>query len=274
MVFSVPSVIMFMSRMRMLKPGVFPLLRWSLFAGEPLPATLAEKWQQAAPNSAVENIYGPTEATITISHYRWDSESSPAECKNGVVPIGQAFSTQRACMVDEQFRPLPPGQAGELCLAGSQVSAGYLDDEERTAAQFVRLPDGDDTVWYRTGDRVVADEGGCMCYLGRLDDQVQVHGHRVELQEVDCALRKAAETEMAVAVAHNSTDGRTEGICGFVCGSDSSTKAQGILKLCRQLLPSYMVPQRIIFLSSLPLNPNGKIDRGALAKRLEAGRDE
>ena len=86
--FSVPSVIGLLSRLRLLAPKSFPSLRYSLFCGEPLPAASAERWLQAASNSLLENLYGPTETTIAISHYRWDEKRSPEECVNGIVPIG------------------------------------------------------------------------------------------------------------------------------------------------------------------------------------------
>jgi len=85
--FSVPSVAMFMSKMRLLVPGAFPTLRYSLFCGEPLSASLADQWQNVAPNSTVENLYGPTEATIAISYYTWQKNSKEL-CVNGIVPIG------------------------------------------------------------------------------------------------------------------------------------------------------------------------------------------
>src|SRR3989454_9662082 len=84
-----------LSKMRLLQPGCFPNLRLSLFCGEPLAAAHAQHWQEAAPNSIVENLYGPTETTIAISHYRWEPSKSPQECLNGIVPIGWMFAGQQ-----------------------------------------------------------------------------------------------------------------------------------------------------------------------------------
>ena len=137
--FSVPSVAMFASKLGLLEPGAFPTLRWSLFCGEALSASLAEAWQQAANNSILENLYGPTEATIAITWYRWDSKTSPAECVRGLVPIGWPFDGQQVCAVNEKLEPVPTGESGELCLGGSQVTRGYLNDPEKTAKSFVRL---------------------------------------------------------------------------------------------------------------------------------------
>ena len=136
--FSVPSAVNRMKALRMLRPGIFPSLRVSLFCGEPLPKSHAEDWSQAAPGSVVENLYGPTEATIGITHYRWTS-SSGADCVNGIVPIGRPFEGQRTLVVDEEGRAVPRGEKGELCLSGSQVTAGYLHDPEKTCRVTSRV---------------------------------------------------------------------------------------------------------------------------------------
>ncbi|MCG3137375.1 MAG: Tyrocidine synthase 3 [Phycisphaerae bacterium] len=265
--FSVPSVAMFMSRMRMLKPGVFPTLRWSLFCGEPLPESSAAAWQEAAPNSIVENLYGPTEATIAITHYRWDYQRSSAECVNGVVPIGQVFATQQVVVIDERQRPVATGVAGELCLSGSQVTRGYLNNPEKTREQYIRLHNNPLRVWYRTGDLVRQDEQGCIYYLGRIDQQVQVLGHRVELQEVDHALRELSGTELAVAIPWPVHTGQAEALYGVLAQARVLDDA-AILAQLRQRLPDYMIPKKLFRVESLPLNANGKIDRNALNKQV------
>ena len=265
--FSVPSVGMFASKLGLLSPGAFPSLRVSLFCGEALPATLAENWQRAAPSSIVENLYGPTEATIAITHYRWDRDGSPKECLNGIVPIGWVFDGQQSCVVDDELHPVPAGKTGELCLAGSQVTGGYLNSAERTAAQFIRILSEDDRAWYRTGDLARQDERGCLYYLGRTDQQVKVNGYRVELQEIDLVLREAAGTELAVAVPLTVSNATVNGIVAVLCGTDSSVDAK-VFELCMQRLPRYMVPTAIYHFDKLPLNANGKIDRRQIAQQL------
>ena len=262
--FSVPSVVMFATKLGLLEPGAFPSLRLSLFAGEALSARLAVAWQQAAPRSVLENIYGPTEATITITGYRWDPDRSPAECVRGIVPIGWIYEGQECCVVNENLSPLPNGESGELCLAGSQVAAGYLNDPIRTRQQFVQLPGSERTHWYRTGDLVKRDERGCIYYLGRIDHQVKISGYRVELQEIEHVLREAADTELAVAVPWPLSDGTASGIVAVIGGSDSSRDSR-IIKLCQEKLPRYMVPSRIYHFADLPLNVSGKIDRPKIA---------
>ncbi len=266
--FSVPSVAMFASKLGLLQPGAFPTLRWSLFCGEALSASLADAWQQAASNSILENLYGPTEATIAITRYRWDSATSPAECVRGLVPIGWPYDGQQVCAVDDDLNPVPVGESGELCLGGSQVTRGYLHDPEKTAKSFVHLKHTGDQVWYRTGDLVRQDERGCLFYLGRRDFQVKVNGYRVELQEIDLVLRDAGRTELAVAIPWPLSDGSASGIVGVLAGSDPAQDKQ-IIAACESKLPRYMVPTRIYHFPQIPLNVNGKIDRGKISQMLD-----
>ena len=99
-----------------------PNQRWSLFCGEGLPRATAEAWQAAAPNSTLENLYGPTELTIACSVCRWDPVRSPAECVQDLVPIGAVYPALAALIVDDQLRVVLPGESGELCVAGPQAS--------------------------------------------------------------------------------------------------------------------------------------------------------
>jgi amino acid adenylation domain-containing protein len=265
---SVPSIIGILSKMRLLEPDFFPSLRYSFFCGEPLPVSSAQLWQNAAAHSIVENLYGPTEATIAISHYRWDGSHSPGECLNGICPIGWTFTGQRSGIVDQDFNILPNNQAGELFLAGSQVTAGYWNDPEKTGTKFVRVGNSENTIWYRTGDLVQQGSTGCMYYLGRIDDQVKIRGYRAELQEIEHVLRKACGTDQVVSVAWPVRDGSADGVVAFVSGQKVLDEGKA-LKYCRTYLPGYMVPRRIYALDALPLNLNGKVDRRGLVRMLE-----
>jgi amino acid adenylation domain-containing protein len=265
--FSVPSVINFATRLKLLRPGSCPSLRVSLFCGEPLTDTHARFWQEAAPNSILENLYGPTETTIAITHYRWNPETSPAQCLNGIVPIGLTFPEQEACIIDSLRMPVANGEIGELCLAGSQVASGYLDDPAKTARQFVRFPWSGETVWYRTGDLARRHDSG-LHYAGRFDQQVKIRGHRVELQEIEAVLREACGTEQVVAVPQCDSQGYADAIIAFAC-ANASPSEQRVLAACTERLPAYMVPRKIYFQDALPLNSNGKIDRRKLQSSIE-----
>jgi amino acid adenylation domain-containing protein len=265
--FSVPSVIALLSRVRLLAAKCFPSLRCSLFCGEPLSAASARLWSQAACNSLLENLYGPTETTIAISHYRWDERRSPQECVNGIVPIGWPFAGQTACIVGENGEELPSGRVGELCLTGSQVTTGYWNDTERTRERFVDLGGKGQAIWYRTGDLVRKDENGCLCYLGRTDHQCKIRGYRVELQEIEAVLRRLSNSE-AVSIPWPVRAGSADGVVAVIAGEQTPGE-QRILRSCAELLPPYMVPSKIYFLEHLPLNANGKIDRSELLKFVE-----
>jgi len=266
--FSVPSVIGVLARMRLLRPGRFPSLRYSLFCGEPLAASYAELWQEAAPHSIVENLYGPTETTIAISHYRWNQARSSKESVNGIVPIGWIFDGQRCSVTDAERKTVPTEVPGELCLSGSQVTTGYWNDPRKTREQFIHLPGAGERPWYRTGDMVRQDGNGCLYYLGRMDHQVKIRGYRVELQEIEAVLRRACGAEQIVSVAWPVENGSADGIVAFVAGV-SALDADRVLDYCSKFLPSYMVPRKIYLCDEMPLNANGKIDRPRLVSMLE-----
>ena len=152
--FSVPSTALFMQRLGVLKRGLYPSLRLSLFCGEALPSKIASEWSMAAPNSVIENIYGPTELTIACTAYRWDKNLSPRESEHGIVPIGEPFDDMEVLIADGSLQEVQDGTAGELLMRGPQMSAGYWQDEERTKRAFVAAPGKNGELFYRTGDRV------------------------------------------------------------------------------------------------------------------------
>lgn len=266
--FSVPSVAAQMRRRKTLQPGILPSLRWSLFCGEPLTESSAEAWQAAAPNSRVENLYGPTELTIACFVHRWDPECSAALCRNGVVPIGRPYEGLAALVVDEQLKPVPPGDTGELCVSGPQTVTGYWRAPEKTAQSFVDLPVSrhESRRFYRTGDLVAQLPGGEYVFVGRADSQIKVLGHRVELGEIEAVLRSHPAVEHAAAFGWPLNGISADGIIAFVSGNAPDTDE--LLGLAKSRLPAYIVPRKIVILNELPLNANGKVDRKALQQRL------
>lgn len=259
--FSVPSVAVLLKRMRVLRPDLFGDLRYALFCGEALRGDIAAAWAAAAPSALIENLYGPTEVTLCCTGYRWDQARSPAACVDGIAPIGTAFDGLRTLVVDDELRPVAPGEVGELLVAGPQVTLGYLDPE-RTAAAFVDVP-GQGQRWYRTGDRV--REGESLTWVGRSDGQVKIRGHRVELGEVEAALRGIDGVEEAVAVPWPQTASGADGLVAFV---SPEADPEHIREHVARELPAYMCPRRVIALSELPHTLNGKLDRRALEAHL------
>jgi amino acid adenylation domain-containing protein len=258
--FSVPSAISIVRQRGGLRSGSMPSLRWSLFCGEALMRQDAEDWQQAAGQSIVENLYGPTELTIACSSYRWMPEHSSSQCVNDVVPIGTVYPSLSYVLIDQRGRPDPV--EGELCVTGPQMFSGYLDSRD-DANRFL-LHEG--RRWYRTGDRVHLAAGGpegrVLQYVGRVDHQVKVRGYRVELAEIEQAARSLPGVRQ-VAVVPVRHRGLVE-LALFYTGSHLGP-GDAIVALARSL-PDYMVPRWARRLDDLPLNANRKIDRPALAE--------
>jgi amino acid adenylation domain-containing protein len=267
--FSVPSTIAFMKQLGTLKPQSFPSLRLSLFCGEPLPVSCAETWLRAAPNSALENLYGPTELTIACTSYKWHSTESARESELGIVPIGYPFPGMNYLVVDETLNEVEPNREGELLMKGPQMSLGYWQDTEKTRSTFV-IPPGHTDIYYRTGDRVRRPVGQQpLRHLGRMDWQVKIRGHRVEMGEVEEIVRQASGRDSVVAVGRPRTESGCAGVEVFIEGGTQDVGALRAIIASR--LPDYMVPRRFHFLPRLPRNANAKLDRGAMLSMLGDG---
>jgi amino acid adenylation domain-containing protein len=260
--FSVPSTVSLMKQLGLLKPGGFPSLRLSLFCGEPLPVSCADAWLRAAPNSILENLYGPTELTIACTSYRWDPERSPAESELGIVPIGFPHRGMNVLVADKGLNEVNPAAEGELLMNGPQMSLGYWRDSERTSSAFV-VPPGRKDIFYRTGDRVRRPAGdGPLTHLGRIDSQVKILGHRVELGEVEAVVRQTSGRDGVVAIGWPATLSGYGGVEVFIEGQ--SVDVSRLRSAVASRLPDYMVPRGWHVLSRLPRNVNGKLDRKAL----------
>lgn len=266
---SVPSVVTFLNRLHALTPGAFPTIRHSMFCGEPLTADQVKAWQLACPNSVIDNFYGPTEATCAITSYRCARPLQDDAAPNGVISIGRPFNGQRTLLLDGDAEVTGPDQAGELLLQGTQVSAGYLNDPETTASKYVRVPGFGQTTWYRTGD-LARRSGDCLYFIGRADQQVKILGFRVELQDIEAAVRDASRAETVSCIAWPLRDGSAQGVECFISAPSVESTEATILQYCREHLPDYMVPRRVHTLSVVPLSQNGKIDRKALTALLES----
>jgi amino acid adenylation domain-containing protein len=261
---SVPSIIAMMRQARTLEDNSLPSLRLSFFCGEALPVGAARAWAKAAPNSRVENIYGPTEATIACLRQPVVEPVAITPARE-IVAIGKAYPGMTARIVDTKLASLPPGTPGEIALSGAQLADGYFGQTELTAERFPMI---DGERWYLTGDLGLEDEDGLFHHHGRIDNQVKVLGNRVELEEVEMHLRLASASDHVATVAWPISDGAARGIVGFV--SNSALGAEAIKDDLRKRLPSYMVPSAIHHLPDLPLNGNGKVDRKALVSWLDA----
>lgn len=267
--FSVPSTVAFMKQLGMLKPGRYPSLRFSLFCGEPLPVSSAEAWLQAAPNSVLENLYGPTELTIACTLHRWDSARSSSESELGIVPIGYPYPGMNVLVADPELNEVRPGEEGELLMNGPQMGLGYWKDPDKTKAAFV-VPPGRTEVFYRTGDRVRRPVGnGPLTHLGRIDFQVKILGHRVELGEIEAVVRNHCGLDGVVAVGWPPTPSGAGAIEVFIEGDEANKDV--LRSAVAAELPEYMVPRRLHFMRTLPRNANNKFDRKAMIQLLQEG---
>ncbi|APU13119.1 MULTISPECIES: AMP-binding protein [Actinoalloteichus] len=254
--YSVPSIVSWVHDAGSLEPGSLPTLRRSLFAGEQLTLEQARVWSDAAPNSTIENLYGPTESTITVTTYQLPADRAAwPQTENATVPIGPVYPH-----LEYRIDPL----TGELQVRGPQRFDGYLDPADNAG----RFWDPDaacdaglvgSAAWYRTGDRV-ADIDGDLVHLGRLDDQVKIMGRRLELGDVEAALRQWAGVGDVVVVAG---PGPTEDLQLTAVYTGVAVDAGELRRRLFPNVPSHMIPARFVHVEALPLNANGKIDRKA-----------
>ncbi len=247
------------------------LRRWLVLGGEALPLRLAHTLVGAA-RCRVLNHYGPTEATVGMLTFEVTAASLARAEANGAetVPLGRPLANVRAYVVDAGGAEQPPGVAGELWAGGAGLAAGYLARPDLTAAHFTEFR-GQRV--YRTGDRVRRLNDGALEFLGRVDDQVKVRGHRVELGEVEHVLRAHAGVEAAVVLRR--PDGATDDAGQLVAyavakkgsdagASDERLTAGQLTAWLASRLPAHMVPDAVVMLNALPLTANGKVDRAAL----------
>jgi amino acid adenylation domain-containing protein len=261
---SVPTLAGMLRQIKALTATSLAPLRLTVFGGEPLPASLVAAWREAAPASRIVNLYGPTETTICCLAQDV-GQPCPLTPGRDHVPIGRPLAGCTAAILDisDNRSIMADGVVGELAVTGVQLADGYLDAPGPTAARFVDI---DGTRWYRTGDLAMRDDGGTYHSLGRVDNQVKVRGHRIELEEIDAQLRSAAGVDLASVVAWPELDGNFLGLVAFV-GADRVDSTRVIATLGRRL-PAYMVPSHVEALPQMPLNPSGKVDRLALRQRL------
>ena len=236
--------------------------------GEAFAADLADELA-AAIGGSLTNMYGPTETTIWSATQTVETGSTSA---NGVVPIGRPIANTRFHVLDERLQPLPIGVAGELFIAGDGVARGYLRRPALDAERFVQEPRGNgaddaDARMYRTGDLVRYRADGVLEFLGRIDHQIKIRGHRVEPGEIEALLMHAdvsgGTLVEAVVVAREDAPGDQRLVAYLVSLGGAPDPTQLRERLAARL-PEYMVPVQFVFLPHMPRNPNGKIDRRAL----------
>ena len=238
-------------------------VRHFFVGGEALPGTLVAELRKLNSTATVENMYGPTETTI------WSS-TQHAQPGEGVVPLGKPIANTQLYVLDDRQRPVPPGSAGELYIAGDGVARGYLHRDDLTRERFLPDPFRDGGRMYRTGDLVRFTEEGVLQFLGRVDFQVKVRGYRIELGEIEARLAAHPDVREAVVLAREDTPGDVR-LVAYLRFQAKPVDDDELRIHLRISLPDFMLPAHFVAMENFPLTPNAKVDRKALPSP-EAGR--
>ena len=243
--------------------------KWVVLGGEALRLDVARTLLSAG-TCRVLNHYGPTETTVGVLTFEATAATLDAASAHGAqtVPLGRPLANTHAYVVNAHGSEQPVGVPGELWIGGAGVAQGYLERPDLTAERFVTL--GGERV-YRTGDRVRRLADGTMEFLGRSDDQVKVRGYRVELGEVEQAVRAHPGVDTAVVVLHAPVGGDARLVVYAVAKKGEYAVSHGnratqesVTEWLAAQLPEYMVPGAVVLLDALPLTANGKVDRARL----------
>ena len=259
-IYWVPTVMINIANSGVLETVELPELRSVAFAGEVMPNLQLNVWRRALPGRIFANLYGPTETDVCTAYVvgREFADSEP-------LPIGRPLPNMRVLLLGEDGRPVPPGETGEICVAGSGVNIGYWNQPELTERAFYVNPEGLPYAprYYRTGDLGWYNERGELMFAGRRDGQIKLRGNRIELGEIENAARMVEGTENVCALF----DAAKQEIVLFVETKGTLPPRQYNREL-RKYIPAYMLPQRMVTMEKLPHNANDKIDRTALKKLL------
>jgi acyl-coenzyme A synthetase/AMP-(fatty) acid ligase len=262
--YSAPSILSLLSQYGGLERAGFPAPRLVLFAGEVFPVMPLRRLRALWPHARMWNLYGPTETNVCTAY------QVPATFPDGPLaplPIGRVCPPLRARVVDDEGRDAAPGTLGELVVSGPGVMRGYFGHPDLTEAAFRR--DASGVPWYRTGDLVTDDGTGCYHFHGRRDRMVKKRGYRIELGEIESALYRHDGVDRAAVVARGDESGVS--IAAFVAMKPAHKGSVIAMKRhCTTLLPHYMVPDTITFVSELPTTSTDKVDYQGLKHRAGA----
>ena len=241
----------------LLRAGQLPPLKVLMLGGEALSPDVAARLLASGRVGVLLNCYGPTESTVCVTTFEV-SEPLPE-----VIPIGRPVPGTDILILDAEGRQLPDGETGEICVFGKQVAVGYANDPTETAKRFRVGPIGAASPqrYYRTGDLGYRADGGVIYFAGRADRQVKINGYRIELEEIDIALRSHAEISDAATIARH--DNR---MISYVVPTavGAEIDAADLRRYLSKILPPHMLPTAIIVVAELPTTVSGKLDIAAL----------
>jgi len=262
---STPSLAEICVQSEQFNAELLPQVKKFVFCGEVLTKKLASQILERFPGVPVLNAYGPTEATVLVTAAEVTAQMLEDTAE---IPIGYAFENVEVRIVDRAGNVMPEGEAGELLLIGPAVSPGYFKRPELNAAAF--FVHGQ-TRGYHTGDLCYL-KNGLIYYCGRLDGQVKLNGFRIELEDIENNLDRIENVARA-AVLPVFQDGKVVALTAFLMleapdGMSALQRSRKIKAALGEVLPSYMVPRKLVVVDSFPLNTNGKVDKKALAAKL------
>jgi D-alanine--poly(phosphoribitol) ligase subunit 1 len=266
--FAVPTLFLILDQLGLLTPKSLPDVRAFQFGGEGYPIGKLREFHRRFDGSArLINVYGPTETSCICSSIEITPEILAAP-DSEFPPLGQMHPDFTSAVLDDRQEPVPQGQVGELWIGGPCVGLGYYANPEETASRFRQDPRQDSyrAIYYRSGDRVREDDQGLLWFQGRVDNQVKIRGHRIELEEIDLAVQSFPDVQRAVAVTLAGNDGDEIAVA---YRADRAVAAEEVLAFCKEKLPAYMRPARAVQFDELPRNANGKVDRKAAKALLE-----
>ncbi len=227
-------------------------------SGEALTYELICQFQQVLTRhngTELHNLYGPTEATVDVTYFDCTGYIS----ENESVPIGYPIWNTKIYILDENGRECPDGEVGEICISGDGVAAGYINNPELTKKAFVTDIHEPDRKMYRTGD-LGRWHNDVVEYMGRVDNQVKIHGIRVELEEIESHLLQCPDVKDAIVIAAGEREKR---LIAYYSGNNEGL-VQSISEYLSEKLPKAMIPSEFIYIDDIPLKQNGKADRKAL----------
>lgn len=256
-IYWVPSALCQLANINALDNPKLKCINKVLFAGEVMPAKQLNMWRKALPDAFFANLFGPTEVTDICTYYILDREIADDES----VPIGRTCDNMDTFIVDENGNEVVGTQEGEMLVRGASVAYGYYKNPEKTREAFVQNPLQDfyEEKVYRTGDLVHYNELGEIIYVSRKDFQIKHMGYRIEIGEIETAASAMDQIDRVCCLY----DTDNSEIVLFYTGTIDSKE---IKKSIKKKVPKYMVPTRYISVEEMPLNLNGKIDRGQLKK--------
>lgn len=233
-------------------------LRKLLFGGEKVSVVHVEKALEVLGANKIVHVYGPTETTVYASYHPIN------ELTNDVVPIGKPLSNTTIYIVDKGGNPAGVGVVGEIWIGGDGVSDGYLNRPELTAQKFIADPfiSGENRSVYKTGDLARFSKAGNIEFVGRKDTQVKMRGYRIELSEIEMAIKKSQLVQQSVVLTKKDSAGTLQLIAYIV--QNANFTSSGLLDSLKKQLPDYMIPTAFIAIEKIPLNANGKVKKAAL----------